>query len=297
MEKIKVNLDIMSSDEILEEMYQEYLRCPTVVKYLNKLGLNDEQIRNNISKIYDFVSDTNYCLKCPGVDACQKNNPLFCTRITYKNGFIDREISPCKRFLERMKFQNQFIIRDFSDEWLDKKLFDLDKNDVRNKILNLYNGRYLKDNINDWFYIKGGQNTGRSFTAALISVDIAKKEKGPIIFANCTNRISELTDSYFKDKDKFKKEIDRYSSVPVLVLDDFGNEVKNDIVRDAIIFPILSNRASKRLFTIITSDFSINEIINLYSTNKAGEIRANQIGKIIKNISGKEFNLGDLSIY
>ena len=296
MERIKVDMEVLSSEEILEQMYQEYLSCPKAVKYLARLGLSDEQIKDNITKIYDFVVDLKYCDKCPGIEKCQKDNPLFVTKVTYKGGYVDREITPCKKYLQRVTFESQFIIRDFDDEWLDAKINSLDQTEERGKILLKYN-KYVAQKINEWIYISGIQNTGRSYTAAFIASDIAKKNLGPIIFANCTKRINELADYYFKDKERFKKELERYSTVPVLVLDDFGNEVKNDTIRDAIIFPILSNRASKKLFTIITSDFSIDEIVSLYSTSKAGEIRAKQIGKIIKATSGKEFNLGDLSVY
>ena len=88
MEKISVDLNITSSEEILEQMYQEYLSCPQAVKYLANLGLSDAQIRDNIAKVYDFVMDLKYCNKCPGVEKCNKENPLFCTKITYKSGYI-----------------------------------------------------------------------------------------------------------------------------------------------------------------------------------------------------------------
>ena len=293
MEKIKIDMNISSSDEILEEMYREYLTCPKAIKYLAKLGLSDEQIRNNIAKIYDFVVDLKYCSKCPGVDNCQKENPLFCTRISYKNGYVDREISPCKHLLERIAFQNQFLIRDFDDSLLDSKVKDIEDSEPKNRIIKKYTD-FIKNKVNQWIYITGSQNTGKSFVATVLSVDIANKKAGPIIFANSSKRIAELTEFYFKDKERFKRELDRYCNVPVLVLDDFGNEVKNDTIRDAIVFQILSTRGSKKLFTIITSDFTIKEIETLYTTSKAGEIRARQIGSIIKNIAGKEINLGDI---
>ena len=296
MEKIKVEMNVTSSDEILNQMYQEYLSCPQAVKYLSKLGLTDQQIKDNIAKIFDFVMDLKYCNKCPGVDKCQKENPLFCTKITYKGGYVDREISPCKKFLERMVFQNQFLIRDFDDSLLSKNFEDLSDDQPKSEALSKYIA-FRNNKINNWIYMTGSPNSGRSFTAALFAVDIAKKNRGPIIYANCTNRIAELAEYYFRDKDRFKREIERYCTVPVLILDDFGNEVKNDTVRDAIIFPILSSRASKKLFTVITSDFKIKEIVELYSTSKAGQIRAKQIGSIIRNVSGKEINLVDLPIY
>ena len=293
MEKIKVDLNITSSDDILEEMYKEYLSCPKAIKYLAGLGLTEEQIRNNIAKVYDFVTDLKYCDKCPGVDKCQKENPLFCTKITYRNGYVDREISPCKKFLQRVEFQNQFLIRDFDSDLLDITFKDVEDNQPKLEVLEKYM-QYKKYKINNWIYVTGMANTGKSFAVTAVAVDIAKNKQGPIIFANANRRVAELTDLYFKDKERFKRELDRYCNVPVLVLDDFGNEVKTDLIRDAIIFPILSTRASKKLFTIITSDFSVSELVTLYSTSKAGEIRAKQIGSIIKNIAGKEINLGDI---
>ena len=293
MEKIKVDLNITSSDDILEEMYREYLTCPQAIRFLAKLGLTDQQIRDNIAKVYDFVMDLKYCANCPGVDKCQKENPLFCTKISYHNGFVDREVSPCKKFLQRVELQNQFLIRDFDIDLLEVSLDNIDDNQTKLEIVEKYD-QFVSQKRNEWIYITGLANTGKSFVATAISVDAAKNNKGPVIFANCNKRISELTDLYFKDKEKFKREIDRYCTVPILVLDDFGNEVKTDIIRDAIVFPILSTRASKRLFTIITSDFTISDVVALYSTSKAGEIRAKQIGSIIKNVAGKEINLGDI---
>ena len=83
----------------------------------------------------------------------------------------------------------------------------------------------------------------------------------------------------------------------MLVLDDFGNEHKNDFERDAILFEILSKRSANRLFTIFTSDFNIDEIVTLYGTTKAAMIRARQIGRLIKGNVKEETSLGEVGIY
>ena len=54
---------------------------------------------------------------------------------------------------------------------------------------------------------------------------------------------------------------------------------------------------NKKLFTIITSDFSLQDIATLYSTSKAGSIRANQIYKIMKAVCEEEINLGEIEVY
>ena len=297
MEKLKVNLDYASDDSVLKEMRKAYDNCPAAVKFCRDNGIPDEVIDNDITKVYDFVSDLNYCSKCPGVKKCNKNNPLLCTRIVYTSGILERQLVPCKEIIKRMRFERMFKVRDFPEEWLDVNLKDdVDSTVERKKALKKYIN-YIKTGINEWIYLVGSKNSGRSYLAAAMVVDAARRELGNIVFLDSSLRIRELNDMSLKKKEEFQERLDFYSNVPILVLDDFGNEFKTDFIRDAIIFQIISNRASKRLFTIFTSDFTIDEIQELYSTSKAASIRAKQIANLIRSSAGSEINLGDISIY
>lgn len=296
MEKLKVNMVVDEDQEILNKMKEAYLGCPTAMKYVQELGIPEDKVDSNITKIYDFVSDINYCRHCPGIDKCKKNNPLLCTKIIYSGGVVDRQLVPCRKFLDRVTFEKQFAIRDFEDEWLNVNLKDLDSSQARGLALAKY-VKFVKEGMNDWIYLTGGPNSGRSYLAAALATDAARRMMGPVCFVNCSQRIRELNDVNFKDKEEFQRKLDLLCNCKVLVLDDFGNEYKTDFIRDAILFEIISYRASKKLFTIVTSDFNIKDIVTLYSTSKAGEVRAKQIGNLIKAVAGKEINLGDLSIY
>ena len=101
----------------------------------------------------------------------------------------------------------------------------------------------------------------------------------------------------FKEKDKFQKELNRYSSCPVLVLDDFGNGYYNDYIRDGILFHIISERSKKRLFTIFTSSYDYDELLTVLATTKASTLKYSQIIDIIKRNADKEISLGEISIY
>lgn len=298
MEKLKVNLNYQSDDNILAEMKKAYENCPAAIKFCQDNGIPEDVIDNDITKVYDFVSDLNYCRNCPGTKKCNKQNPYLCTKIVYTSGILERQLVPCKEIIKRMKFERLFKVRDFPEEWLDISLTkDVDQTQKRTEAIKKY-AEYLKKGQNPWIYLVGNKNSGRSYLAAAIVVDAAKKEKGPICFLDSSLRIRELNDLYLaKRKEDFQNRLDYYSNVPILVLDDFGNEFKNDFIRDAIIFQILSNRASKKLFTIFTSDFQIEEIQQLYDTSKAASIRAKQIASIISSYAGKEINIGNLSIY
>lgn len=297
MEKLKLNIHVETDDELIEQMKEMYRACPQAIKYCNDLQIPPEKIDENIVKIFDFVCDINYCNKCPGVKKCNKPNPLLCTKIIYSHGEVDRQLVPCKELLKQIAFKNQYIVRDFDEEWLDSTLRTIDRNAGRDEALAKYRD-FIKNKDNSWIYLTGNKNSGRSFFASALTVDSARRERGPICFLNSTLRLRELNDlGYGKKKDEFDRKLELYSNVPILVLDDFGNEFKTDFVRDAILFPILSTRAGKRLLTIFTSDFSIEEIETLYSNTKAGAIRAKQIARLIKSMCEKEINLGEISIY
>ena len=298
MEKLKVNLKVeKTSDDILEQMKKAYSACPQAVKYCNDLKIPSEVIEENIVKIYDFVRDINYCSNCPGIKKCAKSNPLLCTKIVYSNGTVDRSLVPCKELLKDLTFKKKFAVRDFDEAWLDTNLRSVDKNAGRNLALEKYRD-FVKNGDNRWIYMTGGKNSGRSYFAAALTVDAARRDRGTICFLNSTLRLRELNDlGYGKAKEDFDRKIQFYSTVPILVLDDFGNEFKNDFVRDAILFPILSTRANKKLFTVFTSDFLIDEIQVLYTNSKQGEIRARQLANLIRSMAGEEISLGDISIY
>lgn len=297
MEKIKVNMEYSFDENYLKEMREAYKACPKAMRYIAKLGIPEEKVEENITKIYDFVCDINYCSNCPGYFKCQKNNPHLVHNITYKYGYVDRTLSPCKKALNRIAFENQFIIHDFQDRWLDEDLMkSVDKTTTKTKAMMNFN-EYLSLGKNKWIYLYGVGNTGRSYLAAALCMEAAKKARGPICYLDTPRRLGELNDLYFKDKDRFNARLEAYSTCNLLVLDDFGNEFKNDLIRDAILFPILNSRNNKKLMTIITSDFKIDEIVELYSTSKAGAIRAEQLGKIIKGNCEKEISIGEMSVY
>ena len=294
MERLIQNYHFDEDQKLLQEMKETIYSNPAAMKYLRQNKISDEVIENEIVKIYDFVSDLNFCKKCPGLSACNKQTPRLCTRITYQNGVISRELVPCKKYLEFIKFQSQFKVRDFPDEWLNTEIKKMDKTAERKEAIEKYT-KYFKGENSEWLYLMGEEGTGRSFLAANIAIDIAKKDLGPVSFIDVSSRFKELAST--KDNDKFNALLESYASVPVLVLDDLGNEYKSDFVRENILFAILNKRAKKHLYTIITSDFNINDIAYMYQTNQASKPKAEQIKRLLKRMCGQEINQGNISVY
>ena len=300
VEKLKIkNLNVSSDDNLIQQMKEALYACPSALKFLKELGMSEEVMERNITKIYDFVRDINYCRKCPGIKKCKKDNAYVISKVTYSYGNVENQLIPCPEILKRVSFERQFLVRDFADEWLDVVMSDIDKSKSKTTAMETYM-KYLRNEDTSWIYLTGGIGSGKSYFAAALSIDLAKrglKGKSPICFINSSKRILELSDLNKQKSDEFKKKLEMYSTVPVLVIDDFGHEFKNDFIRDAIINEIITTRCNKKLFTIITSNFTLDEIEVLYSTSNAGAIMAKQIVKTIKAMCKKEISLGDLQLY
>ena len=300
MERLKVDsYKISTDDSLIEQMKEALHACPKAVRYCKSLGMTEEVMEENIIKIYDFVRDINYCANCPGIKECKKENAYLTSKVTYNNGIVETQLAPCPTLLKRVSFEKQFLVRDFPDEWLDSTTSDINKTKEKRNAFSIFN-KYVKDEETNWIYINGGVRSGKSFLAAVMAIDLAKREikgKVPICFINSAKRILELNDLSKKNNDEFKKKLEQYSTVPVLVIDDFGHEFVNDFIRDAIINEIISSRCNKRLFTIFTSNYSLGEVEVLYTTSNRGAIISKQIVKTIKAMAGEEINIGDLKLY
>ncbi len=298
--KVNINIDISSDEEVdtTNMMIKAYNECPAAKKYLKELNIPEETIIDNIAKVYDMVMDINYCKNCPGIEKCGKESPRVVTKITYKYGYLDRTLQPCKKMMNRYSLMGSYKMCDFPQEWLDYEISSMDKTNNRGKIVKVLSD-YMSDKSDRWIYITGAANSGRSFMAAMLSIELAKREKGPIAFINSTNRFKELQDYSYSNKNGFDKTMEMYSSVPVLIIDDFGNEYKNDFVREGILLQILLKRSAKKLFTIFTSDYTMEEISSLYETSRAksAEITSKKIYDILKRECKEEFILSELSIY
>ena len=300
MEKLNTkNLQITSDENLIEQMKEALYACPSALKFCREQGMTDEVMDKNITKIYDFVRDINYCRKCPGIKKCKKDNAYVISKVTYSYGVVENQLIPCPEILKRVTFERQFLVRDFADEWLDVIMSDINKSKEKTQAASNYM-KYLRNEEYNWLYLTGGIGSGKSYLAAAMSIDLAKrglKGKSPICFINASKRFLELSDLNKQKSDEFKKKLELYSTVPVLIIDDFGHEFKNDFIRDAIVNEIITTRCNKKLFTIFTSNFTLEEIEILYSTSNAGAIMSKQIVKTIRSMCKDEINLGDLKLY
>ncbi len=289
----KMNLNV-SDEELLQQMKEVVFNSYRAINYLKNHGLTEQDINDNVIKIFDFVSDYEYCNKCPGLEKCQKTNPHLCIRIVKKNNEIDRQFVPCSKIMERMSFESKFLLNDVDEQIIDKAAFVADSKKDSQEKNKLMVKQIQKEKNYNWYYFSYDNFITSIEKGYMVGMCLMQEYDDQIAYINFPNRVKELNDLYFaKDKTSrsaFDKRMEMLCNVPILIIEGLGDEFINDFNRDSIVAPIINTRGMKKLTTIFISKYKMDDILNLYSTSKSGEIRAKQMSKTIKMLCEQEFD-------
>lgn len=300
MEKFKV--ESVVSEEVnmqnyINELVDELRNDKDVYNEIKKLNLTLGEVRENVAKLTDFMTDFNYCKYCPGINECNKKIPHTALTVRKVGNFITTDVEPCKKILEQLKFDSHYIIKDFEPNWRTSALREIDLSENRRPAIKEF-AKVLNGKNSRWIYLLGNHKVGKSYLAVTFANEFIAVTDKKVAVMNCGERIKQLSDLSYKEKDLFDAQLDTLSDVPLLIMDNFGSEYKNEFVRDQVIIPLLSARANKSNVTIFTSEFTIDEIQKMYSLGKnGGEIRGKQLGNILKETCESEFDLTGASVY
>ena len=280
------------------EKLLDALRADTEVYELIKpLGLTNREVRENIGKLNDFREDYNVCKNCPGYEKCPKADKHISLYVCKDGSYLTTRSEPCKKAIEKAKIDSKYIYNDFPSEWKKSTLKKLDLSENRRPLIKEF-VNIVKGKSNRWLYVIGNHKVGKSYVLVTFANEFVAMGLGKVGIIDATTKFKELADSAYKQKEYFNNEIKTLSNLPLLVIDDFGEEYKNEFIRDSIVIPILSERNHNNLPTFFSSDFTIKEIGKLYSVGKnGGEIRGKQLEKILLEMAEKEFDLTGASIY
>lgn len=294
----KINIEKMQEyigKDSLDEYRNELFNRVYMSKYyalIKEEGFTDQEIKDNVTKFNDYVNDLAKASKIKTYEDCVKYQ-MEQRVVLHKNQFgrIEKDYVPLEPYIEHLNYLSSFVARDFDESFYKANwMKDIDKR-ARNFI-----GIEIKNN--NWVYIDGPLRSGRTY-AAIALTNYKYVSKGfKIAFLNCPKRFKELTDAFFKDKADFNDMMEEYSNLEYLVLDDFGSEFKNELIRDNIVLPLLKNRLENNKLTIFTSDFSVREVTKLYSFSRNGEdIIATQMARILESKISQPFKINKISVY
>lgn len=304
MEKFNVNnnedlLKRVSSkelDEYRKEIYNKIINDEVYSILVGKFGLNNDEIFKNLSKCDDFYENYHLVKQIKTYEDCVKFN-IFDKMILYKNGnLVEIKYEVLEPVKQKIEYLNSYIIKDFDDSFNDlssTKMDSVGKGNLK-KVYALFNRKKI-----NWAYLYGGPRTGKSYVSiAFLNSMVINKKVNTACFINSSERFKELQDLKFaKNKfsnAEFERLFESYKTCDILVIDSFGDEFKSKYQRDTFLIPILKERASKRLFTVFTSNFNLHEIQNLYTFDKYDPM-GKQVKSLIESMMDEKNSFIDLS--
>lgn len=287
-ENLKFNKEEIKATR--KAMYDKFKADKSFMKSLEKKGVTEEMIWHNVGLLNDYFDSLQSVEKCRQAGRCINEDKHHALTLEVTPPFIAVERHLCPMYLESQDLFLRFSVRDFPDSYLDLHPKDLKNQDRENfadyikELFKLMNGK------THLIYAYGLPGIGKlqgavPFVKKMLEMD-KTKTAGVVNFPAF---VSNATADYFNNKETVISFINHYIDLDILVLDNFGNETVNQIVIEAIIFPLLSARIRQKKSTIIIAGLNLDGLRGLYAGRG---VRGNQIVDLIVSNINEEIYLG-----
>lgn len=297
MEKLNLSsIKLGNIDSLYKESIEGLKNDPIVYDTISsKLGLTAKEVKANLAILLTYQEDVNYCLHCPGLDKCKKNNPYLKMDLEKRDSLVVPSFSPCKEVSKLEEKKKMFFTYSFPDSYLDNKVKSIDTSIVRGEVYKAI-GSSVKEKNSSWIYLYGSTRSGKSYILATFAVYFAKSHPG-CAYVSCQSLLEKFKNLSYSNKEEFDIYFDKIKNAPLLVIDDFGNEYKTEYTFSTYLLPLLDYRNKQGLRTFFGSSFSIKEIESLYK-DKIGPIYARQLKDILTRNCGNGFDIStSLNLY
>lgn len=282
MEAIKI--DKINNNELLKD-YKENLKDEEFCKLVKKLKINEKQGSMNNSILMDSVCELKNCSKCKGLYECKNKVYGHYLYPRVEGNIIELAYVPCKKKQENDKLLNS---RNTASKELENASFkDIDLTDKRRvkliKWLKEFYDNYDGIKESKGLYLHGVFGSGKTYLIYALLNELKSKKHVDYIALYFPTILKELKD----DWDSYHEKMDRYSNVPILLLDDIGAESVSEWARDEVLGTILQTRMNNHLTTFFTSNLNLDELEYHLSLTKTGvdKVKSRRIMERIKQLT------------
>lgn len=285
MESLKDNKKVRELRNELVSIYKSNLKDATFRELVSKNKISEEVGALYNSGLEDSTRELKNCHECKGIYEC-KNKVV--GHYLYPHVFdkvIDFVYVPCKFKKDQdrlIKLKNTA-----SKELLNARFINIDVKD-KNRVKLI---RWIKKFYDDYaiykdmkgLYLHGTFGSGKSYLiyALLNELNINKKVDFEALY------FPDLLKNLKEDWDSYGEKMERYASVPILLLDDIGAEQVSEWGRDEVLGTILQKRMNNHLTTFFTSNLSIEELEIMLSSTKSSldKVKARRIIERVKQLT------------
>jgi primosomal protein DnaI len=267
-----------------EANIERTMKDPLVTQFKAKYPFVDEEtMRLNRNKVYQYVMEQRHCTQCPGLHKCPNDMVGHYTYLEVEplqeKPYIHERKIACKKFIADQNQQQ--ISKRIHTFYVDPKMFnqkytleniltkDIERASAVNEITT-YMEKTMEEGLQtNGLYVVGSFGTGKTFLMCYMLHNLAKVGlSGAIVYMP---DFAEDLKSMFNDPQKLKETIDLLKETDLLVFDDIGAENLNPWFRDHVIGAILNTRMNRKP-TFFTSNYELNSLEKHFSfTSKDGD--------------------------
>lgn len=280
-----------------EQVRNEVMESPGVQEFIQEHAneIDKSVVEKSLVKLFEYVSASHKCDKCPNVDGCINVMKGFEPKLVLTQGFIDIDYIKCPNKLiddERRNITNMIDSMYMPKDVMEARLPDVDLEHDSSRVIVVGEAWKFMDELSSTgklpergLYIHGPFGTGKSYVLGALANELANRRIRTVI-VYVPEFLREIKQS-IQDQTMNEK-IDFVKKATVLMLDDFGAESISAWARDEVLGTILQYRMAEKLPTFFTSNLNHVELEHHLTYTQRGEkeaVKAQRIMERIKMIS------------
>ena len=229
-----------------------------------------QQERKNLAALYfeeGYLDDSPICDICGG------------------SGYVGSNMCECLRELCRQEQKKELAFLNVGREAFDQFRLDYypDRFDPRTKV----NPRLLMDKVfqtarkyamtfsanSGNLLFLGGTGLGKTFLSACIARCVSDRGYS-VVYESASHLFSKMERAKFSPSDEHTREVAKYTSCDLLIIDDLGTELPSQFVT-ASLYSLLNDRLLAGKPMVVSTNLIIDEIAKRYSPQIASRFQGN----------------------
>jgi len=274
--------------KVREESVSSLLETPIIKNVMKKHTLTKQDIENNWADFLNYQEDLQACMYCKSLNDCPKVSRGMQYEMEFQEGKSNLLLKPCP--FGEAKFEDENILNNILLKNVDEKLLLTKATDLTmlkqsgGNAKDLFTAfvKYLDHPVEKGFYVYGDAGIGKSTLMGWLVRSLVKTGK-QCGFIHFPTFLIDLKSKF--GEDGIYESMELMKSLEYLVIDDIGGENITIWSRDEILSAILAYRGQSGKATFFTSNYSLQQISELYNLKNGDTLRVNRLIERMKAVS------------
>lgn len=167
---------------------------------------------------------------------------------------------------------NQFNLQYYPDR-VDPKYGFSPRQIMENTLQKCRNYAFSFGNHSGNLLFSGGTGLGKTFLSACIARVVADRGYS-VVYESAPHLFSKMEAAKFTPTEENRREAGQFGSCDLLIIDDLGTEMTSQFVA-AVLYTLINDRILEGRPMVVSTNFSIDEIMRRYSPQIASRLRGN----------------------